>query len=86
MLEQKILNVLKWYFDLNDKIDFEYEWVKWPTDEHRHWWLKVVSDKFIGKNKVERSKIIYSLLWIYLRDGSLHALRLNLKTFEEVTK
>lgn len=83
MLEE-IVEKLKQHFNPNDIVELVYEWVRWPTDEHKHYHLKVRSEKFDWKSKVQRHQMIYGIVNDYLRDGSLHALIMDLKTFKEV--
>lgn len=48
--------------------------------DNRHFFLKIISGKFDGLTRLQRSRMVYDLLNKYIQDDSLHALRLELKT------
>lgn len=57
------------------------------TDEKHdgsHWHVSIVSSKFEGMNRLERSRMIYDLLDEFMKDDHIHALRMTLKTQAEV--
>ncbi len=45
--------------------------------------IKIVTDDFIGKNTVERHKMIYSLLNKFIVTGEIHALTIKSLTTDE---
>ena len=51
--------------------------------DDRHFLLKIVSNVFVGKSRLTRSRLVYSLLDDFLKRDVIHALKLELKTFEE---
>jgi len=63
----------------NVSIDFKDE--KW---DGKHFFLSIISDDFAWKSRVERSQIVYAILDDLMTTGSIHALRMNLKTPGEV--
>lgn len=48
--------------------------------DNRHFFLRIVSEKFADKSRLERSRMVYELLDEYIKDDTLHALRLELTT------
>jgi len=49
-----------------------------------HLKVMVVSAEFLGKNLLDRHRMIYQALDIPLKDGRIHALELTAKTQEEM--
>ncbi|NVP17517.1 BolA family transcriptional regulator [Candidatus Gracilibacteria bacterium] len=74
-VEKRLRNV----FGENVNIDFHDE-----KGDGKHFYLYIVSDIFEGKSRVERSKVVYSLLDDLLKTDYIHALRLKLKTNSEI--
>ena len=48
-----------------------------------HLKVTIVSDAFLGKNLLDRHRLIYQALDVPMRDGRIHALELTAKTKEE---
>jgi stress-induced morphogen len=48
-----------------------------------HLRVTIVSDAFLGKNLLDRHRLIYQALDAPLKDGRIHALELTAKTKEE---
>ncbi len=48
--------------------------------------VRIISDIFSGKSKVERHKIIYSYLNNYISSGEIHALTIESFTKDEAAK
>lgn len=78
-LETQVEKVLKDYFGEHIDIDFHDE--KW---DGKHFMLFIVSDIFEWKSRVERSQVVYNLLNDFMKTGSIHALRMKLKTPTEI--
>lgn len=79
-LSQEVVEILKKTFDnSSDKLELIDE-----KHDQRHWFLKVVSDKFAGKSRLERSRMIYEHVGYLMKDDHIHALRMELKTPQEV--
>jgi acid stress-induced BolA-like protein IbaG/YrbA len=51
-----------------------------------HFQIKIVSQEFVGKNKLSRHRIVYNYLKEWLADGTLHAVELETLTPAEVEK
>ena len=45
--------------------------------------VKIISDDFLGKNTIDRHKIIYALLNQYIASGEIHALSIKSLTKNE---
>lgn len=79
MLKQEVFEKLNKTFDQSaDQIEFIDE----RGDGH-HYMLHIISDKFEGKNRLARSRMVYSCLGDFLDTGKIHALRLKLQTKSE---
>ena len=48
-----------------------------------HFNIQVVSDKFKGKNLLDRHRMIYQALDEPMKDGRIHALEIKAKTTDE---
>lgn len=48
-----------------------------------HYALNIVSKVFEGKNRIQRSQLIYGALDNLMKTGEIHALQLKLKTPDE---
>ena len=48
-----------------------------------HFLVEMVSEAFVGKNAIERHRMVYAQLST-LMDSHIHALRLNLKSTEDI--
>ena len=45
--------------------------------------VEIASDMFLGKNTIDRHKIIYALLDEYIKSGEIHALTIKAHTLDE---
>lgn len=54
--------------------------------QETHFRLEIVSDAFQGLSKLQRHRIVYTILDEELKSGSIHALQLATYTQEEVVK
>ena len=45
--------------------------------------VEIASDMFLGKNTIDRHKIIYALLDEYIKSGEIHALTIKSYTLDE---
>ena len=77
-LHKQVTEALSTFFDQSDQIDFIDE----RGDGH-HYALNVISDKFSGKTRLERHRLIQSLLSDFIKTDRIHALRMKLKTHDE---
>lgn len=50
----------------------------------RHFMLVIVSELFEGKSRVQRSQMVYDVLWDLLKKDHIHALGMTCKTPSEV--
>lgn len=78
-LENEVVSRLKERFWEMLNVDFQDE-----RGDGRHFMLAIVSDVFTGKNRVERSQLVYEVLWDLLKKDSIHALRMSCKTPDEI--
>lgn len=78
-MEQEIQKLIENAFWGEIQMDFHDE--KW---DGKHFFLAIVSDTFDGKSRIERSQMVYELLDPFMKTGSIHALRMNLKTPQEI--
>ncbi|QFR39635.1 BolA family transcriptional regulator [Candidatus Gracilibacteria bacterium 28_42_T64] len=60
-------------------IDFQDE-----RGDGKHFYISIVSDKFEGLSRIERSQQIYKILDDLLKKDYIHALRMKLKTSNEL--
>lgn len=75
----EVENRLKKSFWENLEIDFHDE--KW---DGKHFYLYIVSDIFEWKSRIERSQYVYKILDDLIKTNYIHALRLKLKTKNEI--
>lgn len=81
-LAQEIVDLLGQTFSAeNDKIELVDE-----KHDKRHWLLRVFSEQFTGKSRLERSRMIYEKLGHLMKDDHIHALSLELKTPQEINQ
>ncbi len=50
----------------------------------KHFFVEITSDIFEWKSRVERSQMVYKVLWDLLTTDSIHALKMKLRTPKEV--
>jgi len=74
-LQQQVLNSLKESFWDNIIMDFHDE--KW---DGKHFYLDITSEKFIWKNRIEQSRLVYDALDDFMKTWSIHALRMKCRT------
>ena len=79
-VQREVQEKLKSYFWEDSFIDF---WS--PRWDDKHFELHIVSDKFEWLTRINRSRIVYDLLWDMLKTDYIHALRMSLKTYKEVS-
>ncbi len=78
-LQKEVETLLNEHFDQeSDLVDFLDQ-----RGDGKHYALRIISDKFTSLNRIQRSKMVYSLLNDYLTTGKIHALQMELKTPEE---
>ena len=58
------------------------EFIDERGDGH-HFLVRITSDQFKHKNRLERSRLVYALLDNFMKTDRIHALRLDLKTADE---
>ncbi len=84
MTEEQIIEIMKTVFDNeNDIVNFEYQWVHWPDDTHKHYFLKIVSDKFEWLSRLERHRKVNEIVWEHIQSGAIHALKIKTLTHDE---
>jgi stress-induced morphogen len=54
-----------------------------PKGSETHFKVVVVSDAFVGKNRVQRHQMIYAALAEEMKPGGIHALAMTTRTPEE---
>lgn len=69
---------LKKYFGENVQFELIDE-----RSDGRHFLLSIISDDFISKTRLERSRIVFAVLDDLFKNDVIHALRMKLKTVEE---
>lgn len=81
-MEQLVVEVER---TLADKFwkDFQMDF-KDENWDGKHFFLHVVSEQFVGMSPVARSQLVYEILDPYMKTGAIHALRMNLKTPQEL--
>lgn len=57
-----------------------------PRGDGHHWQLKIISPKFHGKSRLERSRMIYQILGDDLGKNIIHALQMKLLSDKELTQ
>ena len=65
---------------LNENID---ESIISVSGSEAKYTVEIASDMFLGKNTVDRHKIIYALLDEYIKSGEIHALTIKAYTLDE---
>lgn len=78
-LSEQVIAKLHTVFPEGDKIELVDE-----KHDGRHYLIKIISNVFEGKSRIERSRMIYDLLGEFMKDDHIHALRMELKTLKEV--
>jgi len=80
IIAQEVESRIKSHFWEDVWIDFKDE-----RGDGKHFFISIVSDVFEWKNRVERSQVVYEILWDLLKKDHIHAIRMKLKTREEVS-
>ena len=78
IIAQEVESRIKTHFWEDVGIDFKDE--RW---DGKHFFISIVSDAFEGKNRVERSQLVYEILGDLLKKDHIHAIRMKLKTHKE---
>tara|TARA_B100000530_G_C15906141_1_gene467417 strand:- start:10 stop:237 length:228 start_codon:yes stop_codon:yes gene_type:complete len=65
---------------LNENID---ESIISVSGSEAKYTVEIASDMFLGKNTIDRHKIIYALLDEYIKSGEIHALTIKSYTLDE---
>ena len=65
---------------LNENID---ESIISVSGSEAKYTVEIASDMFLGKNTIDRNKIIYALLDEYIKSGEIHALTIKAHTLDE---
>lgn len=64
-----------------DTVEIDFKDEKW---DGKHFFLSMISGKFEWLSRVARSQSVYEVLNDLMQTGSIHALRMNLKTPQEL--
>lgn len=64
-----------------DDLNMEFIDEKW---DGKHFYLVIISKLFTGLSRIDRSRKVHDILSDLLTDNSIHALRLKLRTSDEV--
>ncbi len=62
-------------------VDIDFQDERW---DGKHFYISIVSDKFEWLSRIERSQQIYKILDDLLKKDYIHALRMKLKTSNEL--
>jgi acid stress-induced BolA-like protein IbaG/YrbA len=81
IIAQEVESRIKSHFWEDVWIDFKDE-----RGDGKHFFISIISDVFEWKNRVERSQLVYEILWDLLKKDHIHAIRMKLKTPSEITK
>ena len=65
---------------LNENID---ESIISVSGSEAKYTVEIASNLFLGKNTIDRHKIIYALLDEYIKSGEIHALTIKAHTLDE---
>lgn len=78
-MEKLVLAKLQEKFDDQDTIEFiDYK------GDGRHYFLRIISDKFNEKSRIERSRAVFEILGEMIEKEQIHALQMELKTPAEI--
>lgn len=78
-IKEEVETRIKKHFWEHIEINFHDE-----RGDGRHFLISIVSPNFEGKSRVERSQLVYEILWDLLKRDAIHALRMKLKTPNEI--
>ena len=86
LIEQKLSSLNPFFIELkNDSKNHEGHVGVASSGGGGHFILSLVSDKFAGMNKINRHKLIYSLLNDLILEKKIHAISMSLMTKDEFT-
>jgi stress-induced morphogen len=71
-LEQQVLQKVQLAFGEDVTMDFHDE--RW---DGKHFYVDITSHKFIGKSRIDQSKMVYEVLDEFMQTGCIHALRMK---------
>ena len=71
-LQEQVLEKIKVAFWDGVQMDFHDE--KW---DGKHFYVDITSEKFIWKSRIQQSKMVYDVLYEFMKTGSIHALRMK---------
>ncbi len=74
-VQEQAIEALKKVFDHNDIIEVIDE-----RGDGRHYLVSVRSNLFVGKSRIDQSRLVYSALDDLIKKDHMHAVRLELKT------
>ncbi len=74
-LQKQVLENLQKAFWDDIAMDFHDE--KW---DGKHFYLEITSDKFIWKNRIQQSQLVYKALDEFMKTWNIHALRMKCNT------
>lgn len=78
IIKEVLERLIEKFPEEKDIIDFSDD-----RNDGKHFSLKIISDSFKEKSRVERSIEIYKTLDDLIKNDSIHALKLTLKTHDE---
>ena len=85
-IEQKLSSLNPFFFELiDDSKNHEGHVGVSSAGGGGHFILSLVSDEFTGMNKINRHKLVYSLLNDLILNKKIHAISMKLMTKEEFT-
>lgn len=69
---------------LNENLDSGSEIKLTTLKDDNHLLLNVISSSFNGMKKLQRHKLIYGILMKFFENEKIHALKMNLRTKDEI--
>ena len=69
---------------LNENLDSGSEIKLTTLKDDNHLLLNVISSSFNGMKKLQRHKLIYGILMEFFENEKIHALKMNLRTKDEI--
>lgn len=74
-LEKQVLERIRKEFWEEVQMNFHDE-----VGDGKHFYLDILSDKFVGKTRTQQSKLVYACLDDLMQTGMIHALRMKCRT------
>jgi len=71
-LQEQVLQKIR--HDFWDSVQMDFKDEKW---DGKHFYVDITSEKFIGKSRIEQSKLVYTSLDEFMKTGGIHALRMK---------